>query len=1410
MKRLFAILLVSSFTTTSVVSESECAADDGRARSAIFDDSYISEDALAVHRRAARMSVEKRHEFLSDWVLPGPEHDTIRTAVDFTPTHPAPPARGEDRIAVDRLRIAERLGQSRVQIGGLLVSPALDLVEAARELGRLKDVRRRVDCFEPASDEQRRSRLAMLVAVDAAYGNHDEALAGLDQLFSLTPTANHSVRSDWWPEMLAIRVALQHAETRQGVHNLVYQLVDRYVRSTTPSESKAWPFQLVALMGQSAYFDGHTENASSERFGLAPDLTQWAPANHLTALSRGTGRPPTHWQVAPGSSSVENFAGHGNDYLYFQSPLRGNYAVECDVTPHSWQDIHLSVAGTWITPAYKPDTCWIGGARGGSLTGNISPPLRRPNAGHRLRTVVRDGVCTTFYNGRRIHEESLSKDSEPWLAIHSFARNSGVMRNLRITGSPVIPEQLRLTATDDLSGWRPSFAKSPGSPTSNWRQSGDLPNAGGIVGVHTSENAGSMTESVFYYHRPMLEDGEIEYDFYYEAGVSETHPALGRLAFMLAPNGVRTHWITDGAYERSELDPGHLFDEPQNRRGSGPLPLEGDAWNRIRLTLIGDTVQLALNGKLVYERQLELTNQRTFGLFHYSDRTEASVRNVMWRGDWPRELPSLDEQELAGDEADFLQRGLPELTAVFEHDFARDGLPEEHFSMIGRGWKDNISAGPDGIHVARPGAAGYVHYSISPRLKVQGDFDITASFEGLETLAAARGTSGVMLTGVLDREKTHQFHLHRRLLRHRGDQSILQSGYRFLKQDGTHRDWLATQPDESMSGTMRFARRGEQVYFLFAQGDSTVFRLVGEQTISDEDLRLDDGVQFGATTSGLGLTNVVWKNIRVRASQLTGAATVDHQLALAELDRQRDALPHRFQHDFAQNLLTEDRISRWGAVTSQKSSRDGLHVIAPGSDNWTSVGLAPQLGLQGDFDAAVTLDVLEFGKASEKQSSVLYWEIVFPDTAQTQAALIFVERAGGGREIFSRIKTLDAKGKTHYRNVASRQVDGVESLRMIRRGKRISFVMREKGSDHDRDVGEADITDLPIQKGNVRLMLHTGGAGRQSELLLKQFRIHATKIDPIPPDELAMVKELAQQLTGELPSSALEFDGRTQYVTIPSIRYDGSHPITLEAFVTPDRLRVIVIGDTEQSGVDLGIPGQNYTMHAWNGTRYASARSDTAATPFLRIHLAGTFDGESLQLFVNGKHLNTTPFNGTFKGSGLPMTIGASPSPRESGINYAFAGVIDQVRISRTVRYTRDFAVPVTFDADDSTLAVYRFDEGQGETLKDSSGNKHHGEIRGATWVSESAIRHRAALELAEFGRHAVGALTEAFKHQNPDVRVEAAAALETIGEEAQAALPALMHLDKDDDPRVRAAAARARAGIEGKTLLKTIRNLFD
>jgi hypothetical protein len=150
-------------------------------------------------------------------------------------------------------------------------------------------------------------------------------------------------------------------------------------------------------------------------------------------------------------------------------------------------------------------------------------------------------------------------------------------------------------------------------------------------------------ESAVYYQRPLLEDGIVEFEFFHDPDRAHCHPMLDRLVFLLEPEGVRLHWLTDGALEKSGIPFDNATDEPTCRRGPSRLPLNPRAWNKVRLAVAGDSVKLALNGVEVYERPIEPTNQRLFGIFHYADRSEARVRSMTHTGAWPKQLPANDK-----------------------------------------------------------------------------------------------------------------------------------------------------------------------------------------------------------------------------------------------------------------------------------------------------------------------------------------------------------------------------------------------------------------------------------------------------------------------------------------------------------------------------------------------------------------------------------------------------------------------------------------------------------------------------------------------------------------------------------------------------------------------------------------------
>ncbi len=170
------------------------------------------------------------------------------------------------------------------------------------------------------------------------------------------------------------------------------------------------------------------------------------------------------------------------------------------------------------------------------------------------------------------------------------------------------------------------------------------------VNYYDPTNAGSVTEadqSRLYYHRPLGDGDAITYEFLYEPGQVMVHPAIDRMAFLLEPDGVKLHWMTAGGNDLSGLPADNAIDEPANRRGPSPLPLKPGQWNAVKLAVSGGRVAIELNGQAVYERAMEPTLGRQFGLFHYKDQTSAQVRNVVLKGNWPESIPDRLRTDLA-------------------------------------------------------------------------------------------------------------------------------------------------------------------------------------------------------------------------------------------------------------------------------------------------------------------------------------------------------------------------------------------------------------------------------------------------------------------------------------------------------------------------------------------------------------------------------------------------------------------------------------------------------------------------------------------------------------------------------------------------------------------------------------------
>ncbi len=199
---------------------------------------------------------------------------------------------------------------------------------------------------------------------------------------------------------------------------------------------------------------------------------------------------------------------------------------------------------------------------------------------------------------------------------------------------------------------------------------------------------------------------------------------------------------------------------------------------------------------------------------------------------------------------------------------------------------------------------------------------------------------------------------------------------------------------------------------------------------------------------------------------------------------------------------------------------------------------------------------------------------------------------------------------------------------------------------------------------------------------------------------------------------ALRFNG-DQWLSVPdSPVLDDLGSFTLEAWIgvdapvapAPAQTHVLAHRDpADQGGYDFVVndslqPG----LHVF-GSSGAMAAVGGGAPSALRAteltHVAITYDpAGKAAVFVDGTRTAETaaPISVVGNANG-ELRIGGSTREASEG----FHGLIDEIRISKGIRYTADFVRPSNaLEADGTTVALWPFDEGEDVTAADSSKNK--------------------------------------------------------------------------------------------------------
>ncbi|MBC7968329.1 MAG: DUF1583 domain-containing protein, partial [Fuerstia sp.] len=734
----------------------------------LFEDEVLADNVFAVRQTAKQLAAEARYEYLRGWVLPSKSHSDFRLAGKQTQTDPVVPLIDDHPFDIERQRVGVERGERRIHTGGNLVSPALDLIETARELGKLDALRFAVQVATVNGEVQERCRLSMLAMIAIAKGDEEAARLATDQLYDRFLVKRFPAILDRMPETLLLSLAVERGVLLDEASQFLVSMLDAQIRPQSCNGPFEWDRLMTSLMGRIEY-QRLTPAGQSQPWNAAPDLKSWHWASRIHSWGHGSGIPSGHLQLSAGA--IKTLAYMDDEFLFFASPLRGNYSLECDCTGFGWKEFYPFVAGSWITPAHDHKSVQVGELYRVDRSEPLDPKLSRVNDWIHFRVDVRDGVCSRYINSHLIYNESLPEGHDPWVALRNPGGGNGNLRHVRITGDPVIPDEVTISecrtsasaagvsdivktkiprATwrpiTHLHGWMP-WDEDPWHPEKlSWKLEEDSSGAAQIVGQRKPELAGTFAERLLRYHWPIVWNSQISYEFFYRDGERIVHPAIGRRALLLARAGVQNHWVTNNVSDFTTLDPLNTS-QAENRISVASLPFKEDAWNQLSLSINEDTLAISLNGVPVYEGNLEPTNDRTFGLFYFCDQSEARVRNVVLKGDWPKTLPPVAEQELRRTETDALDREREALAESFEFDFTT-ATEQEFLSKFriapsgGNPAIPSIVLQSDGLHVniesaARNSALAWV----SPLLTISGDFDVIAKFDALKLKVSDNGSS---------------------------------------------------------------------------------------------------------------------------------------------------------------------------------------------------------------------------------------------------------------------------------------------------------------------------------------------------------------------------------------------------------------------------------------------------------------------------------------------------------------------------------------------------------------------------------------------------------------------------------------------------------------------------------------------
>ncbi|MDX2036494.1 MAG: DUF1583 domain-containing protein [Isosphaeraceae bacterium] len=512
--------------------------------------------------------------------------------------------------------------------GGTLRSPAWELVEAARQAGKLDDLLERTKEAAGEGEPSKSARLAIRAMASAARGDDAELGRVLDALAATSAPASVSLN---WARFLASRAAA----SREGMREKAGKLLDQLL-TLSLSDGPGWD-ALTINAARFAATIGRSE-AAPQRFRYFEFISG------ETAWTESRGIPRSGWRVE-GDGFRKLPGAPGN--LTHVVPLMGDFDAEAVLEGGSLlRETRLVYGGVWL-PGSK-------------------------NATYRYKIERRGRRLTAFVDGEKVGEHTFDRLPAPWLSLSGPELSSGRVSRLSIRGIGAPAKNWAVFESDPASIWTDFHTHpAPRGLQAIWSVVGrelsstiarkDRPFVDRGEGFTTIRPAVSTAmirlmpattspfmmgepnpstepeptlpittmEGLYRLNMPFSEGMTIRYGSLYEPGRHQAHPVLGNTAYLLEESGLAFHPITNGPFGRPSLDPAAraAADGPVGRPGG--LALSPGIHHQVEITRKNGRLRMTLNGKEILDRAVVAGEDLRFGIFQFADKGTARVRDLM-------------------------------------------------------------------------------------------------------------------------------------------------------------------------------------------------------------------------------------------------------------------------------------------------------------------------------------------------------------------------------------------------------------------------------------------------------------------------------------------------------------------------------------------------------------------------------------------------------------------------------------------------------------------------------------------------------------------------------------------------------------------------------------------------------------